>query len=238
MSLTAANQMVVSLARLLRNGETVFHGVASPVPVTAILLAKAMHAPDLVYLSICGGIDAKPQSLPKSTAHPELAKGTRSLFSLTEIFDLSARGGLDTAFLSGVQIDVLGNINMSCIGDFHKPKVRLPGGAGSAVVMPTAGRTLLWRTKHDPKIFVEKVPFTTAVGKVDKVVTPKCIFQRSEGRLKVWRLMPGTDWDELAGLTGFPLEPCEDMAQEPGPTEEELTLLERIDPQQVRLTEF
>ncbi len=42
-----AQQMAVSLARLLRNGETVFHGVASPLPMVATLLAQATHAPDL-----------------------------------------------------------------------------------------------------------------------------------------------------------------------------------------------
>ena len=38
--------------------------------------------------------------------------------------------------------------------------------------MPTARRTLLWRTKHDPRTFVERVEFVTAVGNVDRVVTP------------------------------------------------------------------
>ena len=35
------------------------------------------------------------------------------------------------AFLSGVQIDGEGRINMSVIGDYDRPKVRLPGGAGA-----------------------------------------------------------------------------------------------------------
>ena len=44
--------MAVSLARLLRDGETVFHGVASPLPMIAILLAKALHAPTSLPSSI------------------------------------------------------------------------------------------------------------------------------------------------------------------------------------------
>jgi len=42
--------MAVAMARLLRPGETVFHGVASPLPMVATLLAKRLYAPDLTYL--------------------------------------------------------------------------------------------------------------------------------------------------------------------------------------------
>ncbi|MCQ3980815.1 MAG: CoA-transferase, partial [Anaerolineae bacterium] len=54
--LTPDMMLPIALARLLRDGETVFHGVASPVPMVAILLAKRLHAPNLVYLNITGSI--------------------------------------------------------------------------------------------------------------------------------------------------------------------------------------
>ena len=98
--------------------------------------------------------------------------------TLADLFDLSARGRLDVAFLSGVQIDAEGRINMSAIGSYEQPKVRLPGGAGSAMLMPTARRVILWRTKHDPRTFVERLDFVTAAGNVDRVVTPLGIFAR------------------------------------------------------------
>src|SRR5579864_947467 len=155
--LTQDTMMVVAMARLLRDGERVFHGVASPLPMIAILLAQQLHAPDLIYINITGGINPRPESLPRTTVDPKLMHGSHSVFKLSEIFDMSARGDLDTAFLGGVQIDAQGCINMSVIGPYDHPKVRLPGGAGSAAILPTAGRTILWRTKHDPRSFVEKV---------------------------------------------------------------------------------
>src|SRR4051812_44662120 len=112
-TMSAADWMAVAMARLLRDGERVFHGVASPLPLTAILLAKRLHAPRLVYLNITGSVDPAPAVLPKSTVDPALLRGTTTLVTLAELFDLSARGGLDTAFLSGVQIDGAGRINMS-----------------------------------------------------------------------------------------------------------------------------
>src|SRR5205085_1136761 len=121
---------------------------------------------------------------------------------------LSARGELDTVFLSGVQIDARGRINMSAIGDYAHPKVRLPGGAGSAFLMSTANRILLWRTRHDPRTFVEELPFVTGAGKVDRVVTPLCVFKRNPetGRLEVESIHPYSSADEVAAQTGFAVE--------------------------------
>ena len=97
------------------------------------------------------------------------------MVTLTDLFDLAASQRLDTAFLSGVQIDGQGRTNMSVIGQFDAPKVRLPGGAGSAAIMPRAKRTLIWRTKHDRRVFVDRLDFVTAAGNVDRVVTPLCM---------------------------------------------------------------
>jgi glutaconate CoA-transferase subunit B len=230
--------MAVSLARLLRDDETVFHGVASPLPMVAILLAKALHAPNLTYLNITGSIDPSPASLPVSTVDPRLTRGTRAMVTLTDLFDLAARGRLDTAFLSGVQIDGRGRINMSVVGDFAKPKVRLPGGAGSAALMPRAKRTILWRTKHDPRVFVETLDFVTAEGNVDRLVTPLCVFQRVDGRLQVESIHPGVSPDQLRNATGFAIEVDDSTKKTPSPTAEELAALQSVDPDSVSGSEF
>jgi glutaconate CoA-transferase subunit B len=230
--------MAVAMARLLRDGETVFHGVASPLPMVAILLAQRLQAPHLVYLNIAGSIDPRPEHLPVSTVAPDLLRGTRALVTLTDLFDLAARSRLDTVFLSGVQIDGQGRINMSVIGDFARPKVRLPGGAGSAALMPSARRTILWRTKHDRRTFVEKLDFVTAAGNVDRVVTPLCVFVRRDGRLAVESIHPGVAPDDLRAATGFPIAVDFDTPITPAPSAKELALLADIDPEGVVNSEF
>jgi glutaconate CoA-transferase, subunit B len=234
--------MAVALARLLRDGERVFHGVASPLPMVATLLAKRLHAPNLIYLNITGSVDPAPARLPRSTVDPLLLAGTRTMVTLTDLFDLSARGRLDTAFLSGVQIDVCGRTNMSLIpgpgGDLQRPKVRLPGGAGSACIMPTARRTLIWRTRHDRRTFVERLDFVTAYGHVDRVVTPLCVFRREQGRLLVESIHPGVTPATLREQTGFALEVDEATPVTPAPSEAELAALEAVDPEGVRRIEF
>jgi glutaconate CoA-transferase, subunit B len=235
--LPPADFMTITLARLLRDGERVFHGVASPLPAVAILLAKRLHAPRLVYLNITGSVDPTPDAPAKSTVDPALLRGTASLVNLSELFDLSARGGLDTAFLGGVQIDGEGRINMSVIGEFHRPTVRLPGGAGSALVLPTAKRTILWRTQHTPRSLVERLDFVTATGNVDRLVTPLCVFRRDNGRFTLEMRAPGVTVEQLALATGFAFRQPEHVP-ELEPTAQELEALAAIDPERVRDVEF
>ena len=234
----AADRMAVFLSRFIRDGELVFHGVASPLPMAAIVMARNTHAPNLTYLNIPGGVDPQPSYLPGSTVARQLMEGALSYFTLTEIFDLSARGKLDLAFLGGAQIDALGDMNLSFIGDPAAPKVRLPGGAGSAHILPTARRTVLWRTIHDAKCFPERCDFVTASGNVDAVVTPLCIFEKAKGRLRVKSIHQGVAPDDLRSATGFDLGDLEPAPITPEPTNAERTALEAADPEGVRLLEF
>lgn len=239
-ALPPADLMAVAMARLLRDGERVFHGVASPLPMVAILLAKRLHAPGLVYLNIAGSVDPMPVRLAKSSTGPALLAGSATLVTLADLFDLSARGGLDTAFLGGVQIDGAGRINMSAIGDFARPTVRLPGGAGSALILPTARRTILWRTQHTPRSLVQRLDFITAAGNVDRLVTPLCLFRidRTAGRFRIEGLMPGVTLETVRQQTGFAFDCDEPPSVLPPPSAEELRALLEIDPERVRDVEF
>lgn len=229
--------MAVAMARLLRDGERVFHGVASPLPMVAILLAKQTHAPNLVYLNITGSVDPHPTGLPRSTVGPQLLTGAAALMTLADLFDLSARGELDTAFLSGVQIDGQGRINMSVIGDFARPAVRLPGGAGSALILPTARRTILWRTQHSPRTLVERLDFVTAAGQVDRLVTPLCVFRREAGGFALESVFPGVTAEQVRAATGFRFR-CPERVPTLTPTPAEIEALAAVDPDRVRAIEF
>ncbi len=232
---TTADLMACVIARLLRDGETVFFGLASPLPMLGVLLAKQTHAPRLTVLNIPGGLGPAVQHLPRSTVDAAITEGSRSIFTLAEVFDLSARGRLDTVLLSGVQIDRQGRINMSVIGDPAQPRVALPGGAGSALLLPTAGRTILWRSKHDRRSFVERLDYVTAAGHTSHVVTPLCLFERRAGLLAVASIHPGVTVETLAEATGWPVAPAPET---PPPTPEELATLARLDPDNVRAAEF
>lgn len=230
--------MICAMSRLIQNGETVFHGVSSHMPLLAILLAKRLHAPNAVHLNIPGGVDPNPKKLQKYTsAGKELLDQSCSYFPLAEVFDLSMRGDLDVAFLSGIQFDGFGNVNASVIGDYHKPKVRMPGGAGSAVLIPTAKRAIIWRTKHDKRTFVDKVDFVTTRGNIDRIVTPLCVFKFEQGRLKLDSIHPTSSLEEIIANTSFSVE-YDEIRYTKEPTQEEMMALRKIDPSDYRNIEF
>lgn len=233
-----ADIMVCAIARMLKNGEKIFHGVSSQLPMVAMKLAKALYAPEAVLLNIPGGVNSNSYRTSEySSAGEELWENSDAYFPLEKIFDLSMRGGLDVAFLSGVQFDIKGNVNASVIGDYSKPKVRLPGGAGSAVLIPTAKKAIIWRTKHDTRTFVENVDFITTRGNIYKIVTPLCVFGYKNERLYLEAISPYTTIKEVKSKTGFKInEDYVSTLEEP--TKEELNMLKRIDPKGVRYKEF
>ena len=233
-----ADIMVCAMARLIRNGETVFQGVSSHMALVAILLAKRLHAPQAVHLNIPGGVNPKEVALsPLTSAGAELTARAEAIFPLSEVFDLSMRGGLDVAFLGGVQFDAKGNVNASVIGNYHEPKVRFPGGAGSAVLIPTAKRAIVWRTKHDRRTFVNQVDFVTTRGNIDRIITPLCIFRFEEGQLILDTIHPTSSIQEVAENTEFPIR-YYDIQFTPPPTPQEMSVLAEIDPLDLRNIEF
>ncbi len=234
----AGNQMAVTLSRLIQDGEKVFHGVNSPLPMVAIFLAKKRHAPNCSLIEVAGSVDPKPRFMPNSTADPELCHGAASMFYNPDMYDLFARGGVDFAFLGAAQLDKQGRANMSYIGNPFHPKVRLPGGGGGAVIMPQVKRTVIWRTVHDRRFLVRSVDFSTQSGNLSHVVTPKALFEKKTTGLEVVSVHPGHSMDEVIENTGFELERPSAVAQTPEPSAEELSALKELDPDGVRFSEF
>ncbi len=234
----AGNQMVVTLSRLIEDGDKVFHGVNSPLPMVAIFLAKKRHAPNCTLIEVAGSVDPKPRFMPNSTADPELCYGAASLFYNPDTYDLFARGEVDLAFLGAAQLDKQGRANMSYIGDPFNPKVRLPGGGGGAVIMPQVKRTVIWRTVHDRRFLVPRVDFSTQSGSLSHVVTPMALFEKKSTGLEITSVHTGHSMDEIIKKTGFDLHRPSIVAQTPAPSPDELSALEELDPDGVRFSEF
>ena len=235
LQISPAEYMIVSMARILKDAENVFMGVASNLPFFSIWLAKQLYNPDLTWLNIPGKINPSPNKPPKSTVDFEFIKGSSSSITLASIFDMSARGELDVAFLSGVQIDKFGNFNLSHIPDGNRVKIQFTGGAGSALICATTKRVIFWRTKHDKRAFVEKCPINTATGNVYKAVSPLSVFAKQDGVLQLESINPNSSFKEVSENTGFPVS--EAPYTEP-PTEDELGLLRDFDKEGIRNIEF
>jgi len=213
--------MVVAISRLLKNGEVVATGTLSPVPAAGCLLACCTHGPDIV---------------PMIYGDPE----NRISEGLFELFGLAQKGKVDVFFLSGIQIDQQGSINLSVIGDYAKPDLRLPGGAGSSMLYALCRRTILFSMNHTRKLFVPKVDFVNATafddgfvspwrrGGMSHAVTPLCVmrFDGTRKRVVLDCLMPGVSVDRVAENTGFDLgSEGQEIPEVAPPSDQELALL-------------
>lgn len=237
-SYSPADIMAVAMARLIRDGEVVFVGVNSPLPLAAATLARRHNAPNCTFISVGGGINPTVDKIMAATSTADLGRGSASIFDNQEIYGLNGRGGFDLTFLGMAQVDAKGRVNSSFVGERDKPKVRFPGGGGGPAILPMSKRAVLWRAGHSPKIFVEEVRFTTSAGNVDRIVTPLCIFRKEDGRLVVESIHPGVTRAELAEKTGFRIPNLESAPVTPEPTAAELSIIREIDPDNVRRVEF
>jgi len=195
--------VVTNLARFIRPNEITFSGVNSTPPMLACLLAKKAYDWDFIYINVAGGVDPRPSHIPISSSDPVLAEQSASIFANEDFYDLCTRGRMDLTFLGAAQIDGEGCANNSVIGDWHAPKVRLPGGGGGAVMLPTAKRACTWRTEHSRRTFVEKLDFRTSWGGFSGVVTPIAVFIKRDDRLALQSWHPEASLEEVQARTGF-----------------------------------
>jgi len=237
-----AEMLTIALAREIKDGDVVFHGLASPVPMTAMKLAKALGK-NFTELTITDGVDPawdKP-AFVGSTLSSNRLDGAVAYYGLDEIFDLACTGRVDISFLSLVQIDQGGHINMSYVGGTNaQPKLRMPGGAGTATLTRVTNRTTIWKTKHDTKSFVQKVDCATTTAdpnKIFRVLTNLCIMNFQNGKLEVEGIFPYTTLAEVKENTGWEITQT-DVPVIPEPTAEELAALEKVDPNRIRYIEF
>jgi glutaconate CoA-transferase, subunit B len=230
--------MAIALARLVRDGEVACHGVNSVLPSLALALARRLHAPRLRHISIGGGLNGAPATLPRSSSGPGWLVGSPVVLSNVDVYQLALRGRIDVMVLGCVQIDGRGRVNSTVIGDFVRPRVRLPGGGGAAVLFQVVRRVIVYRTRHDPASLVPAVDFVTATGNLDRVVTPLGVFRATPAGLRLEALQPGATLEEVRRRTGFAVEPLAELTRLSPPTPAELAALQTLDPDRLRDLDF
>ncbi len=212
--------MIGALAREVKDGDWAACGTLSPMPAAALWLAKATHTPK-AEVFVAGSTDDWPFA--------DMWQG---------FFDLAQAGRLNVFYLSGAQIDGQGNINLMAVGDYRRPKVRLPGGAGSAILAYVVERVVLFKTTHEARGLVPRVDVITAPGytpnlslgqrpgRVTRLITPKCVFAFDPPQAPLLSsLHPGVTVAEVRQLTGFEFRTPLQTPETPALTAEERGLL-------------
>jgi glutaconate CoA-transferase, subunit B len=261
---TLAELITTYLAEQLRDDDVGFTGMenggpaalfGSMIPLAAMSLAKATHAPNLTIL-LAGWLHnpdlSKLDAIPDSEFIPSLRDLSADAVAVDYPPQFSVKkGDVTVGFSNGAQVDVFGNMNSVCIGDHDRPRVRLLGPVFQTEHVALFGREYIMMPHHDARNFVERVDFISAVGYPGGaegrrrlgltvgsgpalVITPLCVFdfdRAGSGRMFVKSVHPGVDPEEIRKRTGFEVGDLTHCPRTPEPGPDKVRLLrEVVDP--------
>jgi glutaconate CoA-transferase subunit B len=144
--------------------------------------------------------------------------------------------------LGAAQIDRFANINSTVIGDYARPKIRLPG-AGGAPEIASGAKEVCIVLSQSKRTCVNKVDFVTSAGVVANtaedyertgrrfrhrsVITDLCVMEsdKETGELVLTSTHPGISIDRVRAETGWELRIAETVQETPVPTVNELSAL-------------
>jgi glutaconate CoA-transferase subunit B len=248
---TTQELMVSRAAKELKNGDVVFVGIG--VPSLAVNLAYRMHAPEICMIYESGAVGCVPRRLPISIGDPCLVTGSLAVVPMLDVFNLYLQNGkIDVGFLGGAQVDRYGNINSTVIGDYRKPKVRLPGSGGACEIAALAKRVVI-TIANSKRTLPERVDFVTSPGYLgggrerdalglaggpELVITDMGVYRFHPGtrEMVLVSIHPGITVATIKENIGWDVRLADDLTETPPPTPEEIRIIRKdLDPQGIFL---
>lgn len=234
---TRAEVCAVACAQAWRGDGEILASPIGVIPSIGARLARATFEPDLL---LTDGEAMLAQGIWAIGERPQVIEGW---LPYRAIFDLIYNGKRHV-MMSPSQIDAHGNMNISAIGDFQRPKAALlgvRGGPGNTVNHPTS----YWLPRHSPRAFTAKVDMVSGVGYDRAAASGSAASRYHELRLVVSNLgvfdfatpahamrlvsvHPGVSVAEVSAATGFELVISANVPQTRLPTERELELIRTV----------
>jgi len=221
---TRAEVCVVACAEAWRGDGAILASPMGLIPSLGARLARLTFAPDLLLT------DGEAY-LVDETGQVEGWLPYRQVFTM-----LAA--GRRHVMMGAAQIDRYGNQNISCIGDWRRPRAQLlgvRGAPGNTVNHPVS----YWVPKHSPRVFTGHVDMVCGVGydrgavELRVVVTNLAVldFGTPQRVMRLRSVHPGVRVADVVAATGFPLAVPDQVPVTRMPTPAELGLIRtRLDP--------
>ncbi|MGW6291345.1 CoA-transferase subunit beta [Streptomyces sp. NPDC055058] len=237
---TCAEVCVVACAEVWRGAGEVLAAAMGTVPAAGARLARLTFAPGLL---LTDGEALLAGDVPALGAPARVVEGWLPYRAHLEL----VAGGRRHVMMGASQLDRYGNQNISCIGDWERPRRQLLGVRG-APANTVNNPTSYWVPRHSARVFVERVDMVCGVGhdraaaagpsatryhRLRHVVSDLGVFDfETPGRtMRLRSLHPGVTVGRVVESTGFALTVPEDVPVTREPTAAELRLIrEVIDP--------
>lgn len=232
------------IASCVKDGMFTGAGTGCWEVLAGLRLAQLTHAPNASFtLGGTGALNPHLRQLPASLNNDFGLRDCEASIGLEELFDLELAGAFDVMFLSGMQIDQFGNVNLAFAGTWEKPVLRGPGTVGLEFA-PCVPRWVGFFRNHNKQVFVPKVDFISAIGygsgpnsrrdfSIEEARGPELIvtnlavldFCPDSRRMRLRSVHPGTMVDQVVANTGFDLIVPPSVQETTLPSASELSLL-------------
>ncbi|MGC9183356.1 CoA-transferase [Caldisphaera sp.] len=209
MSSRPTDIMIKCMGNFIEDNDYVYHGLNSILPQLSMVYASLYLKKDFVWHSVSESFMPDPSQVKAnfSTGDPYSEPNNIGFVSAIEGDDLVAKGKRDLMFFGAAQIDENANINLTVIGTYETPKVKLPGGAVLAYLYPLVKKMVIY-AKHEPRVLVKKVDFITGYGKarLEKglktvLCTNKALIEFTKDGPMLKAVFPGVSISEVISLT-------------------------------------
>jgi acyl CoA:acetate/3-ketoacid CoA transferase beta subunit len=226
-----ADVCAVACAEAFRgDGEILAAGIGGAITVLGARLARLTFEPDLLTHD---GTCLITGDVPPLGAAPAVVEGWLPFRDHLWL----VLNGRRHVMLGASQIDRYGNTNISCIGDWSRPKAQLLGSRG-APGNTRCNVTSYWIPKHSPRVFTETVDMVSGVGwdrgahEIRVVVTNLAVldFATPDHRMRLRSTHPGVGVADVVAATGFELDIPSSVPETRSPTDEERRILGALDP--------
>lgn len=245
--------MTIMAAREIKNGDIVFCGTG--ISMLAAMAAKNINAPESVIFFETGAVDCRLAEVPMAVADSRVMYGTSCNAGLLEAFATMQNpitGDKVIGILGAAQIDKYGNLNSTCIGEYHQPTTRFSGSGGACDVASFVKRCIIFM-QHEKRKFVKELDYLTSPGYLDgphgragvglspggptAVVTNMAVMRFDEQTREMYlaNIYPGLTAQEILDNMGFEVDTSRARPVVP-PTRDELHILRTVcDPQKLIL---
>ncbi len=235
-TVTPAELVVSLLAREIDDGGVVATGVASPLAILAIAVARATHAPGLTYLACVGSLDPDLPTLFPSSEDLGYLNGRSAEVSIPDLFDHARRGRVDTVFFGAAEVDARGRTNMTASGSLARPRSKFPGVAGAATLRQWVHRPVLLVPRQSRRNLVPEVQVVTTRDdrRPVKLITDLGIFELGTDGARLLSRHPWASLEVIGERTGFPFQVEGALPVTPLPDARTVAAIRAIDPRGLR----
>lgn len=233
---TPAETVVSLLALQIEDGAVVATGVASPLAILAIAVARATHAPDLTYLACVGSLDPDISTLLPSSEDLGYLEGRSAEITIPDLFDHARRGRVDTVFFGAAEVDAIGRTNMTASGSLERPRTKFPGVAGAATLRQWVHRPVLLVPRQSRRNLVPEVQVATTQDprRTVRLISDLGVFELGAAGARLTARHPWATADDIAERTGFEFTVDEALPVTTLPDARTITAIRALDPRGYR----